>query len=174
MYRQCVVGIYDSLKDARPALESLEKEEYSQDDVSLVTTSVDREVENPEMLEYGDASGERAATGAGVGALVGALVGSPLLIVPGIGPLLMAGPIATGGVVGGLVGAMTGWGVEPDNVQSYEERIKQGAVLIFVQGPPDRVARAHEILSDTPAQEVRLHAKTSADSPEIDDRPGTE
>ncbi len=172
MYRQCVVAVYAKLSEARSALEALEHAGYSPENVSLVTSSVERQIENTEALEYGDKSAERGAAGAGVGALIGGLLGSPLLMVPGIGPLLMAGPIAAGGVVGGLTGAMTGWGVKPDNLAEYDELVRQGDVIIVVEGPPDRVAQAHELLNETSAKQVHMHAKTSADHPEIDDRPG--
>lgn len=173
MDQQCVVGVFESLPTARAMLERLEEAGYSHDQVSLVTTSVEKQVEDEEMLEYGDTSGVKAAKGAGMGGLAGLILGSPLLMIPGVGPLLIAGPLAmglTGGIVGGFMGAMTGWGVEPDNLAMYEQKVRDGEVLIVVQGAPDEVARAHGILSEGPVQEVRLHARSSDDSPEIDDR----
>lgn len=174
MAQQCVVGIFSALDAARPALEALEQENYSDKQVSLVTSSVEKQVENEEMLEYGDKGAEKAAKGAGVGGLIGMLLGAPLLMVPGVGPLVIAGPLAmgmTGGIVGGFLGAMSGWGVEPENVEKYQQKVTDGAVLIVVEGPPDEVARAHEILSANSPEEVRLHAKSGTDSPGIDDRP---
>ncbi len=173
MFRQSVVGVYESLSDARAALEVLDQAGFSQDEVSFVTSNVEKQTDDAEVLEYGDMSADRAAKGAGVGALVGGLLGSPLLMVPGIGPLLMAGPIAAGGVVGGLMGAMAGWGVTPDNIEEYQQLVRKGEVIIVVQGPPDRVVHAHELLNDTSAKQVHLHAKTSTDAPEIDGRPAT-
>jgi len=174
MDQQCVVGVFDSLSTTRSILEKLEQAGYSDAQVSLVTSSVENQVKDEEMLEYGDKSGVKAAKGAGMGGLVGLLLGSPLLLIPGVGPLLIAGPLAmglTGGIVGGFMGAMAGWGVEPDNLAKYEQKVQDGAVLIVVQGAPDEVARAHGILSEEPTAEVFLHAKSSTDSPEVDDRP---
>lgn len=173
MDQQCVVGIFKNLEAAQPALENLEQENFSEKQVSLVTTSVVGQVENEEMLEYGDKGAMKAAKGAGMGGLVGMLLGAPMLMVPGIGPLVVAGPLAmgmTGGIVGGFLGAMTGWGVEPENVEKYQQMVTEGAVLIVVEGPPDEVARAHELLSANSPEEVRLHAKSGTDSPEVDDR----
>jgi hypothetical protein len=66
---------------------------------------------------------------------------------------------------------MSGWGVEPENVEKYQQKVTEGAVLIVVEGPPDEVARAHELLSAHSPEEVRLHARSGTDSPEVDDRP---
>jgi uncharacterized membrane protein len=173
MNQQCVVGIFSDLNATRSALEALEKENFTEKQVSLVTSSVENQVKNEEMLEYGDKGAMKAAKGAGMGGLVGMLLGAPMLMVPGVGPLVVAGPLAmglTGGIVGGFLGAMTGWGVEPDNVEKYQQMVTEGAVLIVVEGPPDEVARAHELLSAHSPDEVRLHAKSGTDSPEVDDR----
>lgn len=164
MYRQCVVGVFRVLDEARDALASLDRAGFSQEQVSLVTSNVAKQVEHEEMLDYGDQTERRAAAGAGVGGLVGLLVASPLLTVPGIGPVLMAGPIAAGGIVGGFLGAMIGWGVEPHNVERYQELVREGAVLVVVEGKPDEVAEAQRILGDSQAEAVHLHA-TSADEP---------
>jgi len=171
MDQQCVVGVFNDPSSARQALAALEKAGFSHEHVSLVTSNVKEQVEDEEMLEFGDQAAERAVTGAGIGGLVGFLLSSPLLMAPGIGPVLVAGPIAVGGIVGGFLGAMTGWGVEPNNVQKYQQLVQQGAELIVVQGDPVAVVRAHAILEEESAAEVYLHAQSSTDSPEIDDRP---
>jgi hypothetical protein len=174
MNQQCVVGVLECLDAARATLERLEEAGFSQEQVSLVTKSVERQVEDEEMLEYGDKTGKQAAKGAGIGGLVGFLLGTPLLMIPGVGPLLIAGPLAmgmTGGIVGGVLGAMVGWGIEPGNLENYEQKVREGSVLIVVEGAPDEVARAHGILTESPADEVHMHMKSSVDSPEIDDRP---
>jgi hypothetical protein len=97
-----------------------------------------------------------------------------LLLVTGLGAAVIAGPIAaaaTGAVIGGFLGGMSGWGVHTDHVQEYEEKVREGKVLVIVSGDADNVADAERILSGTEAEEVRLHAETEADAPEVDDRP---
>jgi hypothetical protein len=174
MAQQCVVGVFGSRNLTRVVIEGLEQAGFSEEQVSLVTTNVEQQVENEEMLDYGDKSAEKATKGAGMGGLAGLLLGAPLMMIPGIGPLIVAGPLAmamTGGIVGGFLGAMVGWGVEPNNVEMYQKKVQEGSVLIVVHGAPDEVARAHDLLSSHSPDEVHLHAKSGTDSPEVDDLP---
>src|SRR5262245_19425458 len=86
---------------------------------------------------------EGAATGAGTGPVVGGalgwLAGIGALAIPGLGPLIAAGPImaalsgaAVGGAVGGLTGALVGMGIPEYEAKRYEEKVKGGQALISV------------------------------------------
>jgi hypothetical protein len=88
-------------------------------------------------------SAEGAAIGAGTGGVIGGvlgwLAGVGMLTLPGIGPLLAAGPIvaalsgaAVGGTVGGVAGGLTGLGFSDDEVNRYLGRIKEGHALVAV------------------------------------------
>lgn len=170
MSDSCVVAIYDSFEKARDAVQQLEHYSFPSDQVSFVTHSVGDDLRHSEALQYGDESETRAAEGAGVGGLIGLLVGAPILAIPGIGPLLVAGPLATGltgAVVGGFLGSMLGWGAHEDHVSEYEKKVRAGHLLIVCNGEPDEVASAKELLDGTDVVEVHLHTRTSADAPEI-------
>jgi hypothetical protein len=167
------VAVYDSIDQAWNAIRELEESQIPPNQVSLVAYDVPQE----ENLQYGDNTEQNAARGAGVGGLVGLLLGAPLLAIPGVGPVLLAGPIATGmtgAIVGGFLGSMTGWGVHSDHIRDYEDLVKQGALLVVVNGDPVQLAAANRILEGTGATQVRVHAKESSDSPEVDDRPPSE
>lgn len=169
MSEQCVVAVYDSFGKARAGVQALEAIGYPRDQVSLVTRSINDEVPEREReeLQYGDETEKKAATGAGLGGLVGLLLGTPLLTIPGIGALLIAGPITmglAGALVGGFLGALGGWGVHTDHVRGYEQQVAEGALLVIAHGDPLQVAKAEELLRATEVSEVQLHAETSADS----------
>lgn len=77
--------------------------------------------------------------GLGVGAALGWLAGIGALAIPGVGPLIAAGPImgalsgaAVGGAVGGVVGALVGMGMPEFEAKRYDEKIRAGNVLISV------------------------------------------
>jgi len=166
MNNQCVVGVYASFEKAKDAVQVLEKHDFSSDHVSLVTRSVEKEVPEEEVLQRGDRTEEKALRGAGYGGLLGALVATPLLAIPGVGPVLLAGPIAagmTGAIVGGFLGAMSGWGVPQDRIQQYEHVVQEGNLLVVAYGDPLEVAEAKRLLEGTDCEEVHLHAATSAD-----------
>lgn len=166
MSQECVVAIYDSFAKAKDAIQLLDQSDFPSEQVSFVTHSVEDEVPQEDSLEYGDKTERNAARGAGVGGLLGVLLGAPLLTASGV-TVLIAGPIAlglTGVVVGGLLGAMSGWGVHADHVSQYEDKVREGALLVIANGDPQEVAEAQKVLQQTEADEVHLHAETSADT----------
>jgi hypothetical protein len=109
---------------------------------------------------------EGAATGAVVGGLaagaLGWLVGIGSLAIPGVGPLIAAGPImaalssaAAGGAVGGLAGALIGLGIPEYEAKQYEGKVKNGNILISVH-TDDRKQRhtAKEIFERAHAEDI--------------------
>jgi len=162
--QETVVAVFRSMGDARAAIESLQREGWNQKDVSLITRGKESELDATGPLDQGDQMEKSALVGAAAGATLGLLAGSALLIVPGIGPVVFAGAMAsgiTGGLVGGLVGAMSGWGVKENHVREYEQELRDGKTLLVVTGDPRRLAEAQSVLEDTQAERVVLHAETA-------------
>jgi hypothetical protein len=102
-------------------------------------------------------TGEGAAAGAGIGAalggLGGVLMGLGLLVVPGVGPALAAGALASGLVgagigaaSGGIAGALANAGVPEEEAGYYAEGVRRGGHLVVVTTSEDRYATAHDIL----------------------------
>jgi uncharacterized membrane protein len=174
MFDQCYVAVYRSFDEARKAIQALDEEGFPEQQISLVTHDVAAEVPREEELQYGDDNVADIAKGAGAGGLLGALLSAPLLTIPGLGLALLAGPLAagaTGAIVGGFLGGLSGWGVHKDHIQAYEEKVKEGCLLVVASGNPAEIAIASRVLNDTDAEETHLHARTSDDAPEVDDRP---
>jgi hypothetical protein len=173
MSHNCVVGVYGSFSEAKEAVQLLEHSTFPSEQISLATHSAGEEIVSSSALKYGDEAESDAAKGAGIGGLIGVLLATPLLMIPGIGPLLVAGPLAaaglTGAVVGGLLGSMQGWGVHTDHIEEYEQLLRQGKLLVVAHGDPEQVALAKSLLDQTDAETVKLHMPNSADSPEIDE-----
>lgn len=109
---------------------------------------------------------EGAATGAGTGAVVGGalgwLAGIGSLAIPGVGPLIAAGPImaalsgaAIGGSVGGVTGALVGMGIPEFEAKQYEGKIKGGNALISVHSEnSDETDRAKKIFEAEQATDI--------------------
>jgi hypothetical protein len=98
-----------------------------------------------------------AATGAAAGAVVGGgaglLAALGVIAIPGIGPLVAAGILATtvvgaagGGAVGGLLGALTDYGVGEEDAHLYSEAVRRGGTLVTVRTDDDRASKAEAIL----------------------------
>jgi hypothetical protein len=102
------------------------------------------------------------ATGGIIGGTLGLLAGVGALAIPGIGPLIAAGPIlgalaglGAGGAVGGIVGALVGMGIPEYEAKRYEGAVKDGGTLLSVHcDTPERVSLARTALRDTGARDI--------------------
>ncbi len=103
-----------------------------------------------------------ASAGAVLGGALGWLAGIGTLAIPGVGPLIAAGPIlaalsglAVGGTVGGVSGALIGMGIPEYEAKQYEGRLRQGNILISVHADDgDQAARIREVLSEEKAEDI--------------------
>jgi Protein of unknown function (DUF1269) len=169
---ECVVGVYDSIEKAESAHRALLGAGFTSDHVSLIRRHFDPEGETAAKLSLGDDSAREAAVGGALGGLAGAAGAATLLSITGIGLILLTGPIVTltGAIVGAFLGAMRGWGIHDTHIREYEKLVEEGKVLLAVAGDSTEVEKAERLLRETKAAHVKLHARSSTDSPEIDDR----
>jgi len=171
-----VLGIFDSRESANNAVEALREKGFQPKDFSIITREQDEVTEGGDSV--GDAMAEGAAggavTGGALGALAGLLVGVGALALPGIGALFIGGPLAaalgltgaaattasgalTGALAGGLVGGLVGLGVPEEEARHYEERIKEGAVLLAVPTVLDgNEVDVAQIMQSSGASQTRL------------------
>jgi hypothetical protein len=117
---------------------------------------------------------EGTAAGAGTGAVLGGalgwLAGIGALAIPGLGPLIAAGPIlaalsgaAVGGAVGGLTGALVGMGIPEYEAQQYESHLRQGNILLAVHAEDsEQAAKVREIFSEEDAESISTGSEKAA------------
>lgn len=143
-----LVGVYDTEREAIQAVEDLKRQGYSTDNISVISKNED------EVHDVNEATGTKteeglaagAATGGVLGGLTGLLAGIGALAIPGIGPIVAAGPIAatlTGAAVGagagGLAGALIGMGIPEEEADRYQGYVKEGKILVVVERDENRV-----------------------------------
>jgi len=145
-----VAGLFESQAMAQRAIEDLRASSVDAGRVSVIARDKDRARDVADQTGAEVATG--AATGAGLGALLGGaagwLVGIGALAIPGVGPIIAAGPIAAalgvagttaaagagvGVVAGGIIGALTGWGFSESEAKAYQEGIERGDLLLAVE-----------------------------------------
>lgn len=155
--RRTVVGVFDGPANAERALNGLRDAGFSPDNVSVVAKDTS---ETKEMVEHtGMGGAEGAGTGAVMGGITGGLlgwlVGIGALLIPGVGPVIAAGALATtlggaaiGAVTGGLIGALVDLGIPKEEAQGYEESVRQGRILLTVHAPDDQKAQDARVLFD--------------------------
>lgn len=146
-----VVGSYETEDQAIRAIEELQREGYNSEEISVL--SKDKRETEAVAEETGTQAGEGAAAGAATGGVLGGLggvlAGIGALAIPGIGPIVAAGPIAAGltgaaagAGVGGLAGALIGMGIPDAEAERYETHFNEGKILVLVEDDrssiPDR------------------------------------
>lgn len=159
-----VVGVFPSVASAESAYRALLGAGLDRQDVSVMARQdlgrsdlVDAERREP----GGSSAGVGMATGAAVGGLGGLLVGLGMLTIPGIGPVLAAGPIATaiagaglGAVGGALVGALIDLGVPEDQAEELAEAVRRGGILLAARADDSSIDRVVDLMEDHGALDV--------------------
>lgn len=162
--KTAVFGIYSTVTQAELAVDALVTEGFSNADVSVLMSdnqgSKDFAHEKNTKVPEGTTAG--VATGGAIGGTLGLLAGIGALAIPGVGPLIAAGPIVAtlaglgaGGAVGGIVGALVGMGIPEYEAKRYEGRIKEGGVLLSAHcDTSEQIDRAKAILTRTGATDI--------------------
>jgi hypothetical protein len=173
-------GIYPSRAAAEIAVDQLVSAGFSQADISVLMS--DNEGSRDFAAEKNTKAPEGAATGVGVGGTVGGtlglLAGIGALAIPGVGPLIAAGPImgalaglGVGGAVGGIVGALVGMGIPEYEAKRYEGRVKDGGILLSVHcDSSEEVSRAKDVLKSTGADDVASSGEKAVSTHGVDRR----
>jgi outer membrane lipoprotein SlyB len=166
-----VIGVYESLADAQQAVERLLREGVRPDDVSIVG-NLEHETAVHGFVSPAEAAKEGAGRGAVVGGLFGLLAGTAFFFVPGVGPLVVLGPLASalvgageGALTGGIFGAILGKIMEKQRIPRYEQQVKDGKYLVVVRTDPDSLERIQEAVQGTAATEVETEAVASTARP---------
>lgn len=152
---------YDNYETARSVVAQLEDAGVSSSDISIVG----RDGETGETN-----AAEGAGIGAGVGGAAGLLAGLGMLAIPGIGPVVAAGWLAStaagavaGAAAGGLVGSFVNEGHDRDEAEYYAETVRRGGSIVSVRTEPEHEATVQAILDGaTPIDRVTREAEYRA------------
>lgn len=169
-----VFGIYSSPTTAEAAVDKLVAAGFSNQDVSVLMTDTNttKEFAHEKNTKAPEGTATGATAGGVVGGTLGLLAGIGALAIPGVGPLIAAGPImaalagfGVGGALGGLVGALVGMGIPEYEAKRYEGRVKDGGVLLSVHcDSSEEITRAKDLLKATGAEDIASSGEKSASS----------
>jgi hypothetical protein len=166
---KAVVALYDDIDAAQEAVRDLVHSGVRRDTISLVSGPA----EGSEQAQSDASSGvtQGAGAGAALGGLAGLLAGLGVLAIPGVGPLIAAGPLATalagagvGAISGSLVGALHDAGIPEREAQAYADAIRRGGTLVTVRPGDDQAAAVGDILARHGAVDVNSRAAGRRDS----------
>lgn len=170
-----IVGSFDSFEEAQEVFRDLQQSGFSRDDISIIGNSAAARVQStagdlpPDAPATMSDTGSGAATGAAAGGVLGGaaglVVGLMGLAIPGIGPIVAAGPLAAalagagvGAVAGGLIGGLTGAGVSEEDANYYAESVRRGGALVTVRADDSRADEAARIMRSHGAVDIERRA----------------
>ena len=172
-----VFGIFRTPDTMEAAVDGLAAAGFSCQDVSILMS--DKGGLQDFTAERNVRVTEAASTGAEVGGVVGGtlglLVGLGALVIPGVGPLVAAGPLmaslaglGVGGALGGLVAALVDLGIPEYEAKLYDGRLKDGAVLLSVRCVSvEQIARARDVLQAAGAEDIASSGEDGMDAQPI-------
>ncbi len=156
-----VLGVFDDTHQAERAADELQKKGYSRDEISIIAKdSKGRSSREGRRDDRGSSLSGGVATGGTIGGAAGLLAGVGALAIPGIGPIVAAGPIAaalSGAVTGGIAGGLIDWGIPEDTGRKYEERVREGKIVAAVKAEDDKVNEVSDVFRRCGAKDVESH-----------------
>ncbi len=154
-----IVGLFKNQVDAERAIQRLKQAGFSEKQIGVALR--DRGQQKELIEGTGTQAAEGATTGAiggGVlGGVIGLLAGVGALVIPGVGPIIAGGALAStlagagiGAAAGGLLGALMGMGIPEEDARHFDEGFKAGGTLVTVNAE-GREAEARECLLESGA-----------------------
>jgi uncharacterized membrane protein len=170
--KNAAVGVYNSHTQAEASIKELQRSGFDMKKLSIVGKDYHTEEHVVGYYNACDRMKVWGKLGAFWGGLWGLLFGSAMFFVPGIGPLIVFGPLV-GWIVGALEGAVVvgglsalgaglySIGIPKDSVIKYEAALRSDKFLVIAHGTADEVAKAKSILETTGAAEIAAHQGVS-------------
>jgi uncharacterized membrane protein len=164
-----VVGVFDSHIKAETSIKELQRSGFDMKKLSIVGKDYHPEEHVIGYYNAGDRMKVWGKLGAFWGGFWGLLFGSALFVIPGIGPLMVFGPLV-GWIVGALEGAVVvgglsalaaalfSIGIPKDSIMQYETAIKSAKFLVIAHGTADEMAKAKSILETAGAAQIDVHS----------------
>src|SRR5580700_5244408 len=163
-----VVAIYKSHTEAEAAVKELQQAGFDMKRLSIVGRDYHTDENVVGYYNAGDRMKNWGKTGAFWGGIWGLLFGSAFFLVPGVGPLLVAGPLVTW-IVGALEGAVVvgglsaigaglfSLGIPKDSILQYETAVKAGKFVVIAHGSADETALAQRTINGTSPEALHEH-----------------
>lgn len=173
-----VFGIYRDRIGVERAVDVLNQEGFRSTDISVLfpNNQGTKDFAHEKSTKAPEGTVAGAGTGAVIGGSLGWLAGIGALAIPGVGPLIAAGPIVAaltgvgvGGAIGGIAGALIGMGIPEYEAKRYEGRVKEGGILLSVHSDNSEwTSKAKDILERTGANDVSSTGEAKADFSKTD------
>ena len=177
MSKKQVFCIATSHSQAERIVERLQTSGFPTSEISILLPDTEgkHDIGHVKATKAPEGATTGAAAGGITGGVLGLLAGIGALAIPGVGPLIAAGPIvaalsgaAVGGATGGIVGGLIGLGIPEIEAKRYEQKLKAGNYLIAVHTHDDiEEDRAEEIFKAAGAEDITTSSMSKAPKEEV-------
>jgi hypothetical protein len=168
LIKQSAVAVYNTHTEAEVAIKELVRAGCDMKKLSIVGKEFHTEEHVVGYYNAGDRIRVWGKNGAFWGAVWGLLFGSALFVIPGIGPILVFGPLAAwifgalegAAVVGGLSALGAGLysiGIPKDSILRYEKAVEAGKFVVVAHGYPEDISKILSVIAATNAAETKVH-----------------
>ncbi len=162
-----IVGSFDSFDEAQRVARELIDDGFASSEINVVASNIRGNFKPDDRLQVTDTS--HAASGAVAGGVLGGAAGLAVslmgLTVPGLGPIIAAGPLAAtlsgagaGALAGGLIGGLTELGVSKTDAEYYAESVRRGGALVTVRTDDEAADRAVDVMREHGAVDIDKRA----------------
>lgn len=155
---KAVIGVFDEKDDIKAAIANLKDAGFTEHDLALITSYQAEEIRDVlgEQPEKSAVAG--ALAGTGVGSVLGLLGGAALLPLPGVGPLLASGLMATsGGVLGGYLGSLYATFIEEQPELDLKEALSMHKILLLAKVQESNAVQAQTIMKQVGGNYLLVH-----------------
>lgn len=158
--KTALVGIYSTRKSVEDAIDTLLTSKFQSSNISvLLPENLGSKAGTKKAAKAPEGTAADAESGAVLGGALGLLTGIGALAIPGVGPLIAAGPLmaalAVMGIGGAVAGALVGMGIPEHEAKHYEGRLQKGGILLSAHcDTSDEIGRAKEIMERTDAEDI--------------------
>lgn len=156
------LGLFADPREADQSVDELKAAGFRKEEISLIMREEGRVEPRGRGSEIARDAAAGVRTGGAIGGIAGLIVGIAVITVPGIGGIIIAGPLAialglvqlgtttlagavTGAAAGGIIGGLVGLGLPRERAEVYEEAIRKGQILLAVSVTPENREKATEI-----------------------------
>lgn len=171
------VGVFADPEDAESAIKALQMSGYDMKNLSVIGKDYHTKEHVVGYYNTGDHMANWGKFGLFWGWIWGLLLGSAFFVIPGVGPVMVGGPLvswivcaletaALGGGLGAIGCALTGIGIPKDSIRRYETALKSGRFIVILHGSAQEVDKARDMPAHSKAGAPDVHGKSvGADLP---------
>lgn len=160
-----VIGVFKSQSDAEQAISQLRQQGFQNEEINIVSKKQGGKQGGKDVEYVDDDITDGALTGGTIGGIGGLILGAGALAIPGVGPIIAAGPIAgalSGAVAGGVAGGLIDWGIPAEVSRHYEKEVAEGGILAVIRTSSQKVDQAAQVLRQNGAKDVESHNATAS------------